>query len=151
MGKSEVEVILSVIVADAAYYLVKAFVILGIFAVLDPLSYKVAEDTSEVLVSGVGNEAAAVGEHSHEACEHTEVGKRGHLCYHSVALIVEPPARAELDLAGSRCLLEVAEHSAEHVVILGIEGVEYGLGQTVVVFKIIHKRGELFCNGEVVY
>ena len=98
----------------------------------------------------IGNEASAISEHSHEAGEHTEVGERGHLSYHAVALIVEPPARAELDLAGGGSLLEVAEHCAEDVVVLRVEGVEYGLRERVVVLEVVHEGRELLRDAQIV-
>lgn len=63
----EVEVVLCVFVADALDYLFKSFVVLGVFAVLYPTADEVAEYASEILVARIGNEAAAVGEHSNES------------------------------------------------------------------------------------
>ena len=116
---SETKVILGVVVCDALNDLGELVEVCGILAVLYPSANEVTHNASEILVAGIGNEGAAVGEHTNEAGESAEVGKCSHLGNHTVSLIVEPPARAELYLTGCGCLLEVAEHSAEHVVILG--------------------------------
>ena len=54
----EVEVVLCIVVRDSANYLVKTVVILRILAVLYPGADDVTHNTSEVLVSGVGEEAS---------------------------------------------------------------------------------------------
>ena len=52
----EIKVILCVFVAYAANYLFKSFVVLGVFALVNPFADKVAKYSSEILVAWIGNE-----------------------------------------------------------------------------------------------
>lgn len=65
-GKLQVEVALGVVEADAADDLLQGLLVVGILAVLDPLADDVAHDAAEVVVAGVAQEAAAVGQHTDE-------------------------------------------------------------------------------------
>jgi hypothetical protein len=98
-------------------------------AALDILTEDVAEQAAEVFVAGVAEEATAVGEHAHEAGEQTCVGQGVHLRRHALELIVEPPAAAELHLAGGLAVLEVADHRGEQVVLRRVDVVQDRLGQ----------------------
>ena len=146
----EIEITLGVVVADIRGDLLELCHICGIFAVLDPLAKQVAEDSSEIFVSCVGNEAAAVGQHADEARDHSEICKRSHLALHTVSLIVEPPARSELYLAGDAAALEVSEHRSEHVVVLGVERVENSLGEHILFVKTVEDLGKSFGDLEIV-
>ena len=127
----EIKIALCVVICDALDDPFKGCVVLGILALLYPFTDEIAHNASEILVAGIGHEGAAVGEHTDEVGDHTEVGKSLHLRLHTVALIVEPPARAELNLALNGCGLEIADHRADNVVILGVEDVKNCLGQGV--------------------
>lgn len=146
----KVKVILCVVVGDAGDDLLEGFVVLGVFAVGYPFTDEVAEDAAEVLVARVGYEATAIGEHADEVCERAKVSESLHLSLHAVTLVVEPPAGAELDLTGGRCRLEASEHGSENVVILGIKGIEDGLGEAIVALEVIHEASEVLCDSEVV-
>ena len=75
----------------------------GHLAVLDVAADQVAEHAAEILVARVGHERARVGQHADEAREQAAVGQRVHLPFHAFLLVEEPPAGAELDLAGDAC------------------------------------------------
>ena len=100
---------------------------------------EVAEDATEVLVAGVGEEGAAVGKHADELAEEALVGEDLDLTLHAVFLVKEPPAAAELHLAGRHTVLEVADHRAEDVVHRWIQIVEDCLGEAIVAIKAIEE------------
>ena len=124
---SKLKIILCIFVANSDYDASEGFHILWIFSVVNPGADKVTEYSSEVFVAGIGDEASAVGEHSDKAGEHTEVGKATHLVFHSVTLVVKPPARAKLNLCGRGGGLKISYHCAKNVVILGIKGIKDSL------------------------
>ena len=100
-GRSlQVEVPICVVEADAADDLLQSLLVVGILAVLDPLADDVAHDAAEVVVAGVAQEAAAVGQHTDEVAQQAEVGQGLHLVFHADLLVAEPPGAAGLDLAG---------------------------------------------------
>ena len=146
----KVKVILCVIICNSCDYLLESLVVLGIFALVNPLTDNVTHNTSEVFVSGVGNKGTAIRKHTNEVGKRTEVSKSHHLCFHAVSLVVKPPAGAELDLAGNCRILEASEHCAENVVILGVKSVENGSGKNARLLKVIHKRTESLCDAKVV-
>ena len=76
---SEVKIILCVVVSDTSYDLVQGFEIGRVFSVLNPSADKVTHNTSEIFVSWVGYEGAAIREHTYEAGEHTEISESSHL------------------------------------------------------------------------
>ena len=75
-------------------------------------------------MTGIAQEAAAVGEHTHETAQQAEGAQGIHLTRHTVELVVEPPAAAKLDLAGLGAVLEVAEHRGDDLVGTRIETIE---------------------------
>ena len=82
-------------------------------------------------MSGVGEEASGVGEHSHESGEVSEVCKGDHLILHAGLVIVEPPCAALLNLGHCGRILEAAENGADSLVVVGIQAVQNGPGQLV--------------------
>ena len=102
-------------------------------------------------MAGIGYKATRVCKHTNEVCKHTKVCKGLHLRFHTVALIVEPPAGAKLDLTGGKVGLEASHHCAENVVILGIEGVKDGLRKCACTFKVGEALAEILCDTKVVY
>ena len=68
----QIEVALCVVEADALDDLLQSLLVVGILAVLDPLTDEVAEDAAEVIVAGVAQEAAAVGQHTDEVAQQAE-------------------------------------------------------------------------------
>ena len=130
-GALQVEVALGVVEADAADDLLQGLFIVGILAVLDPLADDVAHDAAEIVVAGVAQEAAAVGQHTDEVAQQAEVGQGLHLVLHADLLVAEPPGAAGLDLAGHLVGLEAAADGADLLVVDGVQAVDDGLGALV--------------------
>ena len=57
----ELEVCLCVVVADAADNILQSLGVVGIHTVIHPTADQVTQNATEVLVTGVGDEAAGVG------------------------------------------------------------------------------------------
>src|SRR6185312_6320758 len=85
---------------------------------------QVAERAPEILVARIAEEAAGVGDHADEAAEQPEIGEGVHLPLHALLLVEEPPAAAELELAGDAAVLEAADHRPEEVVIHRVDVVD---------------------------
>ena len=76
----EIEVSFSVVIRDILHHLMdEVHLALRKFSVLYVLSKKVAEDSAEVLMTRIRQEASRISKHSHETTEKTEGGKRIHL------------------------------------------------------------------------
>ena len=56
-------------------------------------------------------------------------------------LVEEPPAAAELHLAGRRAVLEIADHRGHHFVVGRVEIVEDRLGQPAVAVQAVEEPG----------
>ena len=67
--QGELKVVLCVIVRDVFNNFRKSLVIRREFPVLYPAADQVAQDTSEVFMSGVGQEASGVGQHADEVAQ----------------------------------------------------------------------------------
>ena len=145
---SEAEVFLGVLVAYAADDLLQGLHIIGEHAVFHPLAQQTAQDAAEVLVAGIAEEAAAVGEHAHKAGQITEAGKAGQLIGHTGKVIVEPPGRAVLDLADSFGGLEAAAKGVDGFIVVGVQAVENGLGQLAGGFQCAEESGGLGGGGQ---
>ena len=102
----------------------KPFHIQRNFTILDPVSNYVAEYASEILMSGVGEEGAAICKHADERWEGSKVCKDLKLFFHAVPVIAEPPSGTKLDLSLYAFSLPAAHKCAERVVVFWIEGVE---------------------------
>lgn len=79
-------------------------------------------------MTGVRQEAAAIGEHANKAAQQTQLGELSHLALHTVFLIVEPPARTELHFPRHAFALEVTNHGADDFVIAWIQAIDNGFG-----------------------
>ncbi len=101
-------------------------------------------------MAGIGQEAAAVGQHAHKAAQQTELRQLGHLTFHAVFLIVEPPAGTELHLARHPFALEVADHGAQHLVIARVQAVQNGFRQQVFFVLLAEQFGQLFRHRTIV-
>lgn len=110
---------------------------MGELSLFHPGADEVRQDAAEVLMAGIGEEAAGVRQHAHEAAEEPQVGEGPHLGFHAVLLVQEPPAGAELDLSGDAAALEVSDHGAQDIVVLGVQVVEDGLGEGVPVVQLV--------------
>ena len=90
----------------------------------------------------IGQEGPGVGQHADEAAEHADVGQGLHLGGHAVEVVVEPPGRAELDLAGGALVLEAARRRDQLVVVRGVEGVQNGFRQLVPCDQAVQQGGQ---------
>ena len=115
----ELEISLSVVVGDIGYDLGQSIVICREFTTLYPVTDQVAQDTTEVLVSGVGQEASGIGQHSNESGQVAQVSQGDHLILHTGLVIVEPPSGTLLDLSWE-FLLEAADDGADGSVVIWI-------------------------------
>ena len=71
----ELEIVLGVVVGDVLNHLVDTLSLIAHvrhFAVLDVCSNEVAENTTEILVTRVGEERTGVGEHTHETTQQSK-------------------------------------------------------------------------------
>ena len=125
------EVALCVVEADALDDLLQSLLVVGILAVLDPLADQVAQDAAEVVVAGIAQEAAAVGQHTDKVAQQAQACQTGHLLFHADLVVVEPPCGAVLDLAGDLIILEAAQNGADLLVVSGVQAVDDGLGALV--------------------
>ena len=88
LGKVLDRVVIADILDDLAYKLN----IVGVLALLDERTEHIAYDPAEILMTGVGQEAAAVGQHTYKLAYQTELRQSRKLLLHAVLLIVEPPS-----------------------------------------------------------
>ena len=98
----------------------------------------------------VGEEAATVGQHPDEAAQQPELRQLGHLPLHTVFLIVEPPAGAELHLAWHAFTLEVTDHGAQHFVITRVQAVENRFRQQVFFVLLAQQLRQLFRHRTII-
>ena len=82
-------------------------------------------------MTGIGQEAAAVGQHADKAAQQAQLRELRHLTLHAIFLIVKPPAGTELHLARHPFALEVADHGTQHFVIARVQAVQDGFRQQV--------------------
>jgi len=81
---------------------------------------QVAQYPTEIFVPGIGHKASGVGQHADELTQQSHVGKGIELSFHTVLLVIEPPARTELNLARCAPVLEIADHCGDQFVVTGI-------------------------------
>ena len=125
MSESESKVVVGVVEGDVLDDPAEELHVGDELAVLDPPSYDAAEDAAEVLVAGVGEERARVGEHADEPRERREVGEVAQLLLHAEPVVVEPPRGADLDALRERAVrLEAARDGAHDLVVVLVERVE---------------------------
>ena len=110
----------SIIVRNVAYDFAYEFDIVRIFAVFEDIAEEVAQNSSEILVAGIGQKASAVREHTHEIRNERHVRKRVELAEYSVLLVVEPPSRAELNFARGQTVLKTIHKCGYNFVIARI-------------------------------
>ena len=114
------EVVLCVVVRDIFYNLGENVVILGELSVFHPVAEQIAEDTPEVFMSGVGQEAPGVCQHSYKTGKISEVGKGNHLVLHACLVVIEPPCAALLNFCYSGGILEAAQNGSDGLIVIGI-------------------------------
>ncbi len=93
-------------------------------------------------MTGVAEEGAGVGQHADEVAEQSQVGQGGHLLDHAGLGVVEPPAGTVLNLTGDLGTLESAQEGAQLSVVAGIQGVQDGLGQLLLLVQLAHNLGQ---------
>ena len=84
----EFEVSLGIVVRDVSYDLGQSVVICRELTALYPVTDQVAQDTTEVLMSGVGQEASGVGQHTHESGQVAQISQGDHLIMHAGLVII---------------------------------------------------------------
>ena len=62
-------------IADALHDLLQRSLNVGVFAVFHPVADQIAENAAEIIVPGIGQEGAGVGEHAHEVAQQAQVGQ----------------------------------------------------------------------------
>ena len=111
----ELEISTSVVVRDVFNHLAQQLTIVGQQALLYIVTQHIAEDTTEILVTWIAEERAAVGKHTYEATQQAQNREGVHLALHTVLLVVEPPTGTKLDLAWLTTL-EVTQHRSNNLV-----------------------------------
>lgn len=117
----EAEVLHSVVEGDTLYDFGQGLLVVRILTVLYPLSDQIAEDTTEVVVTSVGEEGAGVGQHTVEVSECGKVCHVDHLVDHALLVIVEPPCSTLGDSVLYRCLAEAAGDGIDRGVIARVQ------------------------------
>ena len=79
------------VIADIACDLPQRGPIVGIFPALNPAAKQAAQDSAEIVVPRVLQEAARVGQHANKARQIAEIRQRDHLLGDALNVIVEPP------------------------------------------------------------
>lgn len=120
---------MDVFVADVFDHSADEFEVIGKFAIFHIAPDEITQHAAEILVAGERHKGTRIGEHSDEARQQAIVGKGVKLPLHSLFLVEEPPAGAELDLARDTTILIIARHRRHRVVIGGVEVVNDGFGQ----------------------
>ena len=94
----ELEIILCVVVGDVFYHPIEALHFCWYQAFLDIVAQEVTEQATEIFMTWIRQERAAVGEHSYETTQQTKHGKGIHLTLHTIELVIEPPTGTKLNL-----------------------------------------------------
>ncbi len=117
----ELEVILCVVVGDVFHHSIEALHICWYQAFLNIVAQEVTKQTTEIFMTRIRKERAAVGEHSYETTQQTKHRKGIHLTLHSVELVIEPPTGTKLNLTGTRTILEVTKHGGNNLICAGVQ------------------------------
>ncbi len=89
-----------IVKANIFHHLTQQVDVRRCFARFHPATNHLAQNAAEVFVTGVLQEkATAVSQHTDKAAQQTELRQLGHLTFHTVFLIVKPPAGTELHFA----------------------------------------------------
>lgn len=136
-----------IVITNVLNYLADKFYIIGVLAFFDKRSEHIAEYASEIFVTSVGQETAAVGEHPDKLADKSELRERRELLLHAVLLIVEPPCRAKLHLADDTALLETVHDRREDFVVARVQAVQNGLWKLVSAVESIKQHRQLLREG----
>jgi len=146
----ELEVSLCVIVRNIGYNLGQSIVICRELAAFYPVTDQVAQDTAEILMSGVGQEASGVGQHSYESGQITQVSQGDHLILHAGLVIIEPPGGTLLDLGNSGGILETSEDGTDSLIVVRIQAVNDSSGKLVTYDQSVQEVSHLSGRSVVV-
>ena len=92
------EVCSRVVVGDIADEAVEKFFVMREFPIFHVLADDVAEETTKILMAWKAQERPRVREHADKMTEEPDGGDGVDLILHAHERVIEPPARAELDL-----------------------------------------------------
>ena len=98
-------------------------------------------------MAGIAQEGAGVGEHADEVTQQAQVAQGDHLVLHANLIVIEPPGRTVLDLAGDGFVLEAANQGAQLCIVGGIQGVQDGLGAGAFFIQSAQQRGDVAAAG----
>ena len=144
---SKTEVALCVVEADAFHDLLEGGIDVGVLTVFYPVTDEVAHNATEIVVTGVTQEGAGVGKHADEITQQAQTCQGLHLLFHANLVIVEPPGRTVLDLAGNLGALEAADECAQLGIVSRIQRVQDGLGALTGLFQSGQKLGDVATAG----
>ena len=143
----QVEIAGSISIADTFDDFSQAAVNIGIFTVFHPGSDKVTQNPPEIVMAGIAEEGAGVGEHANEITQKSQIAKGFHLLFHAGFVVIEPPGGAVLDLAGDGTVLEAADEGAQLGVVGRIERIQNGLGAAAGFIQIGKQLGNVAAAG----
>ena len=117
-----------VLTADTFHDLLKGGLHIGILTVFHPSAQKITQNAAKILVTGVTEKTAGIGEHADKIAQNSQICKGGQLLLHTGLVVVEPPGGAVLDFTGNGLILEAADQRAQLCVIHRIQRVQDRLG-----------------------
>ena len=101
-------------------------------------------------MSGVGQEASGVGQHSYESGQITQVSQGDHLILHAGLVIIEPPGGTLLDLGNSGGILETSEDGTDSLIVVRIQTVNDSSGKLVTYDQSVQEVSHLSGRSVVV-
>src|SRR6202044_363503 len=100
-------------------------------------------NSAEILMARIGHEGSRVGDHTDEAREQIDVGKRVQLPLHAFLLIQEPPTAAKLNFSVKAFAGKASDECGKGVILDRIGVVHNRFREYVVLLKPIEK----ICQG----
>ena len=128
-----------VVVTDILYDRSKDLHVLGKFSAFDKSAQEIAEDPSEIFMSGIGQERAGIGKHADESgqialcCEGTQV------ISDALLIIIEPPGGTMLDPHGVFTVLEASDQCVDDRIVMRVETVDDHSRKDLVIFQMTHE------------
>ena len=77
---------------------------------------------------GIAQEGTGIRQHTDKVPQQTQVCQNRHLFLHTGLVVIEPPGRAVLHLAGNRAVLEASDNSTQLGIVRRIQRIQNGLG-----------------------
>ena len=143
----QVEITGGIAIADTFDDFSQAAVNIGIFTVFRPGSDKVTQDPPEIVMAGIAEEGAGVGEHANEITQKSQIAQGFHLLFHAGFVVIKPPGGAVLDLAGDGTVLEAADKGAQLSIVGRIQRVQDGFGTATGFVQIGKQLGNVAAAG----